>query len=81
MNKNWDIASFLLERNAQVNIPSYSNFYPLHFAVQGNNVELVKNLLQRGAEMGSRSNEYDPTNNSADEVSSYNTSQPCSFLP
>ena len=80
MYKNWDIASFLLDRNAQVNIPSYSNFYPLHFAVQGNNVQLVKKLLVLGAEMGSRSNEYDPTNNSADEVSSYITTQPCSIL-
>lgn len=68
MNKNWDMANYLLERNAQVNIPSYSNFFPLHFAVQGNHVELVKKLLTRGAEMGSRSNEYDPMNNSADEV-------------
>ena len=68
MSRNWDIANFLLERNAHVNIPNYSNFFPLHFAVQGNHEELVKNLLKRGAEMGSRTNDYDSTNDSAEKV-------------
>ena len=60
------MAFFLLDRYVNVNIPNFSNFYPLHFAVQGNHVEMVKALLNRGAEMGSRANDYDQNGNSTE---------------
>ncbi|XP_066921012.1 uncharacterized protein [Clytia hemisphaerica] len=66
MKNNWKMASFLLERFVNVNIPNFSNFYPLHFAVQGNHVEMVKALLSRGAEMGSRANDYDQNANTTE---------------
>ena len=56
---NWDLAVFFLNKGANVNIPNFSNAYPLHLAVQGNQVEMVRALLMRGAEMGTRANEYD----------------------
>lgn len=48
-----------MDNGANVNIPNFSNCYPLHFAVQGNKMDMVKTLLSCGAEMGSKANEYD----------------------
>jgi len=63
---NWDLAVFFINKGANVNIPNFSNAYPLHLAVQGNHVEMVRGLLARGAEMGTRANEYENNNNSTE---------------
>lgn len=52
MARNWhvDVASFLVERGAEVNRTNVYGRTPLHVAASANNVEIIEFLIQKGGE-------------------------------
>ncbi|KAH8805995.1 ankyrin repeat-containing domain protein [Xylogone sp. PMI_703] len=50
-NRNDEIASYLIERRANVNIASQTFGAPLHLACQHSNVEMVQKLVDAGADV------------------------------
>lgn len=51
---DWVLARRFIEEGASVNIPTYSGYYPLHYAAQAVNMPMVKLLISHEAEMGSK---------------------------
>ncbi|KAN0135081.1 Ankyrin repeat-containing domain protein [Lactarius tabidus] len=53
-----DIAQFLLEHCADVNLPGYRHFTPLALACNSDNLEISRLLVQHGADVNSRNGNY-----------------------
>jgi hypothetical protein len=47
---NWDIVFLLLEYGADINRLDHENRSPLHYAVLGENLQIVKKLLEKGVD-------------------------------
>lgn len=49
MHGDRDLIRFLIEKGADVNIPTQSGLHALNFAAQIGDIELVKDLIERDA--------------------------------
>jgi len=49
---NFAISKLLINKRANVNIPSFSGVFPLYYAAQLKNIILVEELIDHGAELG-----------------------------
>lgn len=58
-NQKFDTAKFLILSGADVNIMNDSGFTPLHWAVMSKNIDLVKLLVSRGANVNANAADSD----------------------
>lgn len=51
MRANWDVARYLIDAGAALNVPGDDGGTPLNWAVHHDNVEMIKLMIERGAEL------------------------------
>jgi ankyrin repeat protein len=70
LNNQDDVVSLLIERGADINIPSSNSYTALHFAAQVDNVEIITLLLNKGMSVNVTGRRYDTPLHSAAQCGS-----------
>ena len=50
--RDWELVELFITCGANINLPTYSGLFPLDFVAHSDNLELAKDLINRGGESG-----------------------------